>query len=54
MRINVVSPPWVTETLEEVGWDTSAGLPAARVAPAYIECVEGKRNGETLDVRAFA
>ncbi len=54
VRINVVSPPWVTETLEELGWDTSAGMPAARVAPAYIECVEGSRNGETLDARNFA
>jgi NAD(P)-dependent dehydrogenase (short-subunit alcohol dehydrogenase family) len=54
VRINVVSPPWVTETLEELGWDTSIGLPAARVAPAYIECVEGNRNGETLDARDFA
>ena len=49
-----VSPPWVTETLEELGWDTSIGLPAARVAPAYVECVEGTRNGETLDARLFA
>jgi NAD(P)-dependent dehydrogenase (short-subunit alcohol dehydrogenase family) len=54
VRINVVSPPWVTETLEELGWDTSAGMPAARVAPAYTECVEGNRNGETLDARHFA
>ncbi|MEA2604811.1 MAG: hypothetical protein QOF89_5803 [Acidobacteriota bacterium] len=54
VRINVVSPPWVTETLEELGWDTSPGLPATRVAPAYVECVEGSRNGETLDAREFA
>jgi NAD(P)-dependent dehydrogenase (short-subunit alcohol dehydrogenase family) len=54
VRINVVSPPWVTETLEEMGWDTSPGMPAARVAPAYIESVEGRRNGETLDARHFA
>jgi NAD(P)-dependent dehydrogenase (short-subunit alcohol dehydrogenase family) len=54
VRINVVSPPWVTETLEELGWDTSPGMPAARVASAYIECVEGSRNGETLDARHFA
>jgi NAD(P)-dependent dehydrogenase (short-subunit alcohol dehydrogenase family) len=53
VRINVVSPPWMTETLEELGWDTSIGMPAARVAPAYIECVEGSRNGETLDARLF-
>ena len=54
VRINVVSPPWVTETLEELGWNTSIGLPAAKIAPAYVECVEGSRNGETLDARRFA
>ena len=44
----------MTETLEELGWDTSIGMPAAQVAPAYVECVEGSRNGETLDARQFA
>lgn len=53
VRINVVSPPWVTETLESLGWDTSPGMPAADVARAYVECVEGSRNGEVLDARNF-
>lgn len=53
VRINVVSPPWVTETLEALGWDTSPGMPAADVARAYVECVEGSRNGEVLDARHF-
>jgi NAD(P)-dependent dehydrogenase (short-subunit alcohol dehydrogenase family) len=53
VRVNVVSPPWVSETLEEMGQDGSAGMPAAQVAAAYVESVEGRRNGETLDARAF-
>lgn len=53
VRINAVSPPWVTETLEALGWDTSPGMPAADVARAYVECVEGSRNGEVLDARDF-
>lgn len=53
MRINVVSPPWVAETLEKMGRDPSGGLPAAQVARAYIEAVEGKRNGEVLDPAKF-
>jgi NAD(P)-dependent dehydrogenase (short-subunit alcohol dehydrogenase family) len=52
-RINVVSPPWVAETLEAMGRDSSAGLPAAKVAAAYVESVEGRRNGEVLDARRF-
>lgn len=54
IRVNVVSPPWVSETLEEMGQDGAAGQPAAEVAKAYVECVEGTRNGEVLDARAFA
>lgn len=53
-RINVVSPPWVSETLEAMGRDPSKGLPAEQVAKAYVESVEGTRNGETLDARDFA
>jgi NAD(P)-dependent dehydrogenase (short-subunit alcohol dehydrogenase family) len=54
VRVNVVSPPWVTETLVELGWDTAPGLPAAVVARAYVESVESRRTGEVLDARAFA
>jgi NAD(P)-dependent dehydrogenase (short-subunit alcohol dehydrogenase family) len=53
VRVNVVSPPWVSETLEEMGRDGSQGMPAAEVARAYVESVEGRRTGETLDARSF-
>ena len=54
VRINVVSPPWVSETLEAMGRDADAGMPAAQVARAYVESVEGSENGEVLDARAYA
>lgn len=57
VRVNVVSPPWVTETLVEMGSARNVpggGLPAKDVARAYVESVEGSRNGETLDARDFA
>lgn len=53
-RVNVVSPPWVSETLEAMGRDGAAGLPAATVARAYVDSVEGDRNGEVIDAREFA
>jgi NAD(P)-dependent dehydrogenase (short-subunit alcohol dehydrogenase family) len=53
VRVNVVSPTWVSETLEAMGRDGSGGLPAATVARAYVESVEGSRTGEILDVREF-
>jgi NAD(P)-dependent dehydrogenase (short-subunit alcohol dehydrogenase family) len=54
VRINVVSPPWVNETLEAYGMKGIPGLPADVVARAYVESVEGKRKGEVLDARKFA
>jgi NAD(P)-dependent dehydrogenase (short-subunit alcohol dehydrogenase family) len=54
IRVNVVSPPWVSETLKAMGQDGAGGLPASVVARAYAEAAEGTRSGETLDARDFA
>ena len=54
IRVNVVSPIWVKETMVAMGMDSSEGMPAAQVALAYQESVLGKRQGEVLDVRHFA
>jgi NAD(P)-dependent dehydrogenase (short-subunit alcohol dehydrogenase family) len=54
VRVNAVSPPWVTETLVALKMDPSQGLPAATVARAYVAAVTGRSNGETLDPAAFA
>ncbi len=51
IRANVVSPIWVSETLAAMGRDSADGMPAAKVARAYIECVEGSGNGDVFDVR---
>jgi NAD(P)-dependent dehydrogenase (short-subunit alcohol dehydrogenase family) len=48
IRVNVVSPPWVRETLEKMGRDAASGLPAERVAQAYRESVETRRTGEVI------
>jgi NAD(P)-dependent dehydrogenase (short-subunit alcohol dehydrogenase family) len=50
IRVNVVSPPWVTETLVEMGAeDTSHGLPSAEVAKAYVRSVMGKETGQVIE-----
>jgi NAD(P)-dependent dehydrogenase (short-subunit alcohol dehydrogenase family) len=54
IRINVVSPPWVTETLVARKMDPSPGMPAASVAKAYLASVEGTMTGQTLDPRKLA
>lgn len=53
IRVNVVSPPWVRETLAALGRDTSGGLPAASVARAYQASVEGDMSGQVLDAKDY-
>ncbi len=54
VRVNVVSPPWVSETLQAMGQDPSGGTPAADVARAYVDAVAGTYTGQVLDARTFA
>jgi len=49
IRINVVSPGWVTETLQTLKMDASAGTPATVVARAYVRSLEGADTGAVLD-----
>lgn len=51
LRVNVVSPPWVTETLVALKMDPSIGMGAERVALAYVHSVEGAMTGQTIDPR---
>jgi NAD(P)-dependent dehydrogenase (short-subunit alcohol dehydrogenase family) len=52
IRVNVVSPPWVTETLIAFKMDPSIGIPAAEVARAYVESIEGKQTGAVISAGA--
>ncbi len=54
VRVNVVSPPWVMETLIAHKMDSSNGMPAALVAQAYLTGVEGTMTGQILDPRKLA
>ena len=51
IRVNVVSPPWVSETLIAYKMDPSGGIPAAQVAKTYVKAVEGEDTGRTLAAR---
>ncbi len=53
IRINVVSPPWVTETLVARGMDLAGGMPAASVANAYVASVVGQKTGVIIDARSI-
>jgi NAD(P)-dependent dehydrogenase (short-subunit alcohol dehydrogenase family) len=52
LRINVVSPGWVKETLVKLGMDSIGGTAARDVARAYVEAVEGTMQGQTIAPKA--
>lgn len=54
IRVNVVSPPWVTETLQALHMDPSIGQPAATVAQLYVRSVEGAETGTVLELPGAA
>lgn len=49
IRVNIVSPNWVVDTLKALKMDPSIGTPVEVVARAYVKALEGPMNGEVLD-----
>lgn len=48
LRVNVVNPTCVKETLEKLGLDSAGALPARDIARAYVVAVEGMLQGQTI------
>jgi len=48
VRVNVVSPGWVTETLAAMGMDTAPGIPAAGVAEFFVRQIDTGAGGSVL------
>ncbi|KZM74294.1 short chain dehydrogenase [Nocardia terpenica] len=48
IRVNSVSPGWISETLESMGRDGAAGTPVSEVVRAYVELVDGTTNGRVI------
>ncbi len=53
VRVNVVSPVWVQETMLAMGHKTPEGMPAALVSRAYVASVTGTMKGAVLDVNDY-
>lgn len=49
IRINIVSPNWVVDTLRVFNMDPAIGTPVEVVAQVYVRALEGSMNGEVLD-----
>ena len=49
LRVNVVSPHWVSETLVALGMDPAAGVPASELAALYVRAVTGGATGQVFE-----
>jgi NAD(P)-dependent dehydrogenase (short-subunit alcohol dehydrogenase family) len=49
IRVNVVSPPWITETLKKFGMDPSIGITPEAAAAMYVESVLGNKTGAVFE-----
>ena len=52
IRVNVVSPSWITETLQKLGRPLTGGIPPRRVAQAHVRSVEGGETGQVIEPTA--
>jgi NAD(P)-dependent dehydrogenase (short-subunit alcohol dehydrogenase family) len=50
IRLNVVAPGWVRETLTQLKMDPTPGVPAITVGKKYVEAIQGSMTGQVLDV----
>lgn len=48
VRVNAVSPGWITETLRAMDMDPAPGLPAASAALAYVQQLENGASGTVV------
>ncbi|GAB3627091.1 short chain dehydrogenase [Pandoraea terrae] len=50
IRVNVVSPGWVSEALEAMGRDPNKGVRAAVVAQVFRKCLTEDISGQVVSV----
>lgn len=48
IRVNVVSPPWVSETVAAMNWNLANTRSAMEVAQLYVASVEGKATAHVI------
>lgn len=49
IRVNVVSPPWITDTLRAFGMDPALGIPPEAAASLYVQSLVGNQTGAVIE-----
>jgi NAD(P)-dependent dehydrogenase (short-subunit alcohol dehydrogenase family) len=52
-RIVIVHPPYVAETAAKLGMDTTPWPTADETSNAYLEAIEGDKNGQAVFVKGY-
>ncbi len=50
IRLNAVSPPWATETLQAYKLNLPGGRSANEIATLYVQALEGRANGTVIEL----
>jgi NAD(P)-dependent dehydrogenase (short-subunit alcohol dehydrogenase family) len=51
IRVNIVSPPWITDTLRALGMDPSGGITPEAAAKLYVESLVGNQTGRVIEAK---
>ena len=51
IRVNIVSPPWIIDTLRALGMDPSGGITPEAAAKLYVESLMGDQTGVVLEAK---
>ncbi len=51
IRVNIVSPPWITDTLKALGMDPSIGITPEAAARLYLESLAENQTGRVIEAK---
>ncbi len=53
IRVNAVSPPWITDTLRALGMDPSRGISPEAAAKLYVQSLVGNQSGVVIEANSL-
>ena len=51
IRVNIVSPPWITDTLRALGMDPTQGITPELASRLYVQSLVGDQSGMVIEAR---
>ena len=54
IRVNIVSPPWITDTLRSLGMDPSQGISTEAVSNLYVQSLIGDQSGVVIEAKSLS